>query len=424
VTNLIDLIGAGVFAWGLTALCCYLFLRRAIFNLLDPLVLVNVAIPFSAALLTVLCITEVVTWDKLTLFASVLLAYLVGGRMACAFFGRESFRTAIDGALADVRESEVTAVLVITVGVTLLLAVLGLQTGAEGDARLAFGRLFRPILLIQNGLFLFSLVLMLARSMPTARAWMWLLLLIVLSIPFSGKAVLFPAVYWLGLKLYLNRVRITFRTAMLSLLLVTVGVTAMGILAYRTVSAPAALFLFTNRLWMSGDVYILAYQRDSLDALRGNYPVSFLGYIMHPVTSLVGVRGYEKPLGSMLASEVMHDDVLTGPNPQLPVVLDYFFPDNLVASVPLAFLTGLLVIGIRPLGMSIATRVRSRYVRLGGLVAAVFTPGAGFLDTSLVVIALVGVSAAAAVLVVMELLRSNSRRPGASPPHIVPTSTS
>jgi hypothetical protein len=404
-TTLTDTILIGTSAWAIAGLCYYLFLRRTIFNLLDPLLVVNIGVPFSAALLAVLCATELVPWDKLTLFAMVLLAYLVGGRVAAAFFGRESFREAIGTALAGIREREATAVLVITVGVTLIVGVLGLQAGAEGDSRLAFGRLFRPIILIQNGLFLFSLVLLLARSMPSPRAWLWVVLLTVLSVPFSGKGVLVPVILWLGIKLYMGRARIGVGTAILSLLFIMAGVAVMGAIAYKTSNLAAAFLLFTNRLWMSGDVYILAYQRDALEAVHANYPVSFLSYVLHPITSLVGVRGYEKPLGAMIASEVMHDDVLTGPNPQLPVLLDYFFPESYGAILPLAFVTGFLVIGIRPLGMFIARRSRSRYVRIGGIVAAIFAPGAGFVDTSLVVMALVGIAAATAVLVLMELLR-------------------
>jgi hypothetical protein len=404
-STLTDTILTGTLAWALAGLCYYLFLRRTIFNLLDPLLVVNVAVPFSAALLAVLCATQLVPWDKLTLFAAVLLAYLVGGRVAAAFFGRESFREAIGNALAGIREREATAVLVITVGVTLIVAALGVQAGAEGDARLAFGRLFRPIILIQNGLFLFSMVLLLARSIPSPRAWLWVTLLTVLSIPFSGKGVLVPVIFWLGIKLYMGRVRIGVGTALWSLLLIMAGVAVMGAIAYKTSNLATAFLLFTNRLWMSGDVYILAYQRDALEAVRANYPVSFLSYVMHPITSLVGVRGYEKPLGAMLASEFMQDDVLTGPNPQLPVLLDYFFPESYGAILPLAFVTGFLVIGIRPLGMFIARRSRSRYVRIGGIVAAIFAPAAGFVDTSLVVMALVGIAAATAVLVLMELLR-------------------
>ncbi|HVW70789.1 MAG TPA: hypothetical protein VHB68_17545 [Steroidobacteraceae bacterium] len=429
--DVIDLVIDGALAWILTALCCYLFLRRTIYNALDPLVIVNVAIPFSAALLVVLCVTDLVTWDKLSLFTLVLLAYLVGGRVAAAFFGRGSFREIVRHSLADIREDQVIAVLIVTVLVTMAVAALGLATGAEGDARLAFGRVFRPILLLQNGLFLISLLLLLAPSVPTPRAWLWLVLLVALSVPFSGKSVLVPVVYWVGFRLYLQRRRIRLRTIFWSVLAIAVGVTVMGILAYSTSSPGAAFLLFTNRLWMSGDVYIFAYQREGLASVHANYPVSFTAYVLHPLTSLVGIRGYEKPLGSMLASEVMRDDVLTGPNPQLPVVLDYFFSEDYGAILPLALVTGLLVIGVRPLGMFIARSVRSRYLRIGAIVAAIFAPPAGFLDTSLVAIALVGIMGATALLVALELVwpRRLASVPTehtfpASPPHTLPTSTS
>lgn len=394
----------GVTAWLLAAWVCYLFLRRTVYNLLDPLLIVNVAIPFSAALLAVLCVADLVSRDTLTLFIIVLLCYLVGARIAAAFFGRGSFREIIHRSIEDVSGSQVTAVLVVTVVVTLGVAILGLEAGAEGDARLAFGRLFRPVLLVQNGLFLVSLLLLLGPRVPTDRAWLWLFLLIILSIPFSGKSVLVPVVYWVGIRLYLQGRRIRLRTVFWSVLAIAVGVTVMGALAYSASSPGTAFLLFTNRLWMSGDVYIFAYQKEGLTSVHANYPVSFAAYVLHPLTSLVGIRGYEKPLGSMLASEVMRDDVLTGPNPQLPVVLDFFFSADYSVIVPLALATGFLVIGIRPLGMFIAQSARSRYVRIGAIAAAIFAPPAGFLDTSLVVIALVGIAAATAMLVILELV--------------------
>ena len=427
-----ELVIDGAVAWLLAALVCYVFLRRIVYNVLDPLVITNVAIPFSAALLAVLCSTDLVAWDKLTLFCAVLLAYLVGARCAGAFFGRARFRETILGALEGISENQVVATLVVTVLITAMLGALGIALGAEGDERLSFGKLFRPLLLVQNGLFLCSLVLLLAPSVPKPRAWLWLILLTALSVPFSGKAVLLPAVFWVGLRLYLQQRRIRLRTIFWSVLAIAAGVTVMGVLAYSTTSPAAAFLLFTNRLWMSGDVYIFAYQRDTLASTHADYPVSFASYVLHPLTSLVGLRGYDKPLGSMLASEVMHDDLLTGPNPQLPVVLDFFF-DNYAAIAGIALLTGFLVIGIRPLCAHLASTSRSRYVRIGSLAAAIFAPGAGFLDTSLVVMALVGIIAATGLLVALELTWTAPPRPSitpdenrsrGSPQHTLPTSTS
>jgi hypothetical protein len=406
---------AAIIAGILAALICYAFLRRATYNLFDPLIVTNISIPLSAALLAALCSTELVTWDKLWLFAAVLLAYLLGARVVSAFFGRETLRQAIIDTLSAIRRNEINVILTVTVSLTLALAVLGLQAGAQGDARQEFGRIFRPALLFQNGLLLSSLILLLSPKLPRITVAAWLTALIVLSVPFSGKAVLFPVLYWFGVKLYLERRAITVRAGIGMTLVVLIGVAAMGLVAYGTSSATSAFLLITNRFWMSGDVYIYAYQANGLDAVRDNYPVSFLAYMMHPITSLVGMRAYDKPLGSMLASQVMRADLFTGPNPQLPVVIDYFFPGQLGAALVVAFAVGFLVIGIRPLGMMLARKTRNRYLRLGGIVAVVFGPAAGFLDTSQVLIALAGIVASCAFLIVLDLLFSRSAPAGNIP---------
>jgi hypothetical protein len=405
-------VSAAIVAGLATALVCQLLIRRLVYNLFDPLLVVNISLPFSAALLAFLCDAELIAWDRFWYFAAILLAYLFGGRVIGAFFGRDDFREAVDEALADMRPNEINVILTLTVGLTLVLAVLGLQAGAGGDARQDFARVFRPMLLFQNGLLLFALVLLLSSQVSRMALLGWLTALVVLSIPFSGKSVLFPVLYWFGVRLYLQRRSITLATGASMVLLVLSGVAFMGLLSYGASSASGAFLLITNRFWMSGDVYIFAYQSNGLDAVRGNYPVSFFAYMMHPITALVGIRAYDKPLGSMLASEVMRDDVLTGPNPQLPVVLDYFFPDQLAAGLCLAFVIGLLVIGVRPLGLTLACRTSPRFLRLGGIVAAIFAPSAGFLDTSQVMISLVGIAGACGFLVALDLLMTRSRPVG------------
>jgi hypothetical protein len=216
-----------------------------------------------------------------------------------------------------------------------------------------------------------------------------------------------PVLFWYGLKMYVERRAITLRATVITVTVVLLGVALMGVIAYGVGGSQGLGLLVINRLWMSGDVYIYAYQKDALAAVQSNYPVSFLSYMLHPITSLVGIRGYDKPLGAMLASEVTRSDVLTGPNPQLPVLLDYFFANSIATATLVAFLIGFLVVGIRPLGALLA-RSRSRYLRVGGIAAAVFCPGTGFLDTSLVLISLVGIVAVTAVAVTAELVFAKS----------------
>ncbi len=398
-----DPIVVGIVTWILTALVLYGFLRRVAFNLFDPLLVVGIFLPFSASLLAVLCQAEAIEWDKFSLFSMVLLAYLAGGYIATIGFRQDAFRSLIVSTLTSIPRKQARALLIATLLLTLLLALLGLLSGASGDARQGFGRAFRPLLVLQNGLFLFSLLLLLSRRLSFWLALTWLVPLLVLSVPFSGKGVMVPALFWVGLRFYLDRRRITLRTAALSSLAVIAGVTGMILIAYGKSNLASAVILIGSRFWLSGDVYIYAYQTDALDSIRNNTPLNFFSYMLHPLTSLVGIRGYEKPLGSMLASEVYHTDLLTGPNPQLPVLLDYFFPNSARTCAVIAFLIGLLVIGIRPLAMRTAT-IRGRYLRLGAIAAAVFCPASGFIDTSQVLITWIGIAAITCACTAMEMI--------------------
>lgn len=399
---------AGIVTWLLVALACYLLLRRVSYNLLDPIVVLSFYIPFAAAFLAVLCDTGLVTWDKFQLFCIVLVSYLVGIRAVSAFFKRDQFRSFMVDTLISIRGGEIAVVVVVTAAATIVLAALALGMGAQGDARQEFGRALRPLVLIQGGLSQLSSLLLASPRLAVSKSAPALLALALLSVPFSGKSVLLPVLFWYGLRLFMTGRRVSLKTLLLMTVTTVIGVVAMAMFAYGISSIGDAIVLFGARLWMSGDTYIYAYQEGALEELRSDYDVSFIPYMLHPLTSLLGLRAYDKPLGAMLASQVTGEDTLRGPNPHLPVVLDYFFPDQLIASVLLAFTIGALVMAVRPLCRVLASS-RSRYVKLGGLVAAVFCPAMGFLDTSQVLIGLVAVAAATTVGATLELMLDRSQ---------------
>jgi len=394
-----------ILAWLVAASVSLLLLRRLICFAADPLVFENLSIPFSAALLAVMCAADLIALDKLTLFCSVLLGYLIGGRTASAFFGRETFREAIVKTVSRFMLSEIYFILIATMAVTAVLTVLAVQAGGLGDGRQAFARSFRPLAILHSGLFRFSLVILLSPRLSTKQVSFWLGTLILMSIPFSGKGVFVPVLYWVGMKYFVldKRVGIIALGALSAVTLI--GVAIMGALAYGTSSSGDAIGLIANRFWLYGDVYVYAYKLDALAMIRGDYKVPFFAYMLHPITSLVGVRAYEKPLGAMLMSQVEQRDVLTGPNPQLPVLLDFFFPNQLALSVTIAFCIGLGVFLLRPAGIA-ASLARSRYVALGGVTAALFCSASGFVDTSQVLIGLVSMFVVTVAGIVFELVTS------------------
>lgn len=399
----------GIVAWLAAALLLYVFLRNATLNLLDPVVIASISVPFSAALLAVLVAADLISPTKLFLFATVLVAYLAGASVVGMAFVRDRFRQNLVETISNVGNRRIAGVVVITLCITAALAFLAVSAGALGDSRQGFSRSFRPLALIQNGFFLVSILLLASPTLPTSRAFVWLCALMLLSIPFSGKSVFLPVIYWFGLKIYIQGRKLNPKALISMIGTFTFGVAIMGTLAYGVTSLAGAFLLLTSRLWLSGDVYILAYQQGALGMIRADYQVSFLSYMLHPITSLFGIRGYEKPLGAMLASEVSRDNVFTGPNPQLPVVLDYFFPDSIAASFAIAFIIGFMVIGMRLLG-GIAEKGRGRYVRVGACAASIFCPALGFLDTSQVIISLIGILSAVAGLTILELVLSTWRK--------------
>lgn len=403
----------GALAAILTGLLYYAFLRRATYSFLDPLLLVGVFVPLSGMFLAVLCDTTIVKWDKFILFMIVLLGYLFGARIATTFFRREAFRQALNDAVAQFRRGEILTVLAVTALVTVALCILGASHGAAGDARQSFARHFRPLVVLQAGMLLFSVVLLLSRHFTKAQVATYLVALVALSVPFSGKSVLIPIVYYYGLRLFMTGRRASLRVVLAMGALALIGGAVMGLIAYKAEGLLGVISLIGGRLWASGDVYVLAYEVGALDVVRSTYKPSFIAYMLHPFTDLIGIRAYDRPLGGMLASEVQGEEVVTGPNPQLPVLLDFFFPNSLIEPFLVALVIGFLVLLLRPLAF-LCSRSRSRFVKLGGVVAAIFCPAAGFLDTSLVSIALIGVIGVTVFGVAVEL--RYGRRSSATPP--------
>ncbi len=93
---------------------------------------------------------------------------------------------------------------------------------------------------------------------------------------------------------------------------------------------------------------------------------------------------------------------MTGPNPQLPILLDFFFPASALLQFVVAVVIGASVIGIRlfPYG---GRWIRSRYLKASCISSAYFAPSSGFADTSLVLMSLVAIFSAGAMLAFLEM---------------------
>lgn len=102
------------------------------------------------------------------------------------------------------------------------------------------------------------------------------------------------------------------------------------------------------RFLAAGDVYEYAFVGgDYRDLLEFYNPVR---YLLHPFTSVIGIRGYEYPLGSMLVGTTGLPIGATGPNSQLLLLNLVLFNKNLILVFISTFFVGVSISFMMNLG--------------------------------------------------------------------------
>jgi len=76
----------------------------------------------------------------------------------------------------------------------------------------------------------------------------------------------------------------------------------------------------------SGDIYFFWYGFDLSSTLSSFKPLEFIIYLVSPLLGMLGVVGYEYPIGAIVMHEATNYPLSSfGPNAQLPVLLSMFF---------------------------------------------------------------------------------------------------
>ncbi|WP_219115190.1 hypothetical protein [Janthinobacterium sp. UMAB-56] len=374
------------------SLVIYFFSRKLVFNILDPVIAGLATIAMSASLVYSLYGRETLTTPVVQIFAISVLGYLVGIYSIARSFSLQRLRHALSETVDRFDEREIIGACIVALVLTLLLAGLAVIMGGAGDARQDFAKTLRPLAILQGGVILPVYVLLLSKKIRFLRRLLVVFMLVLLSIPFSGKSVFFPMLAWIGMVMYLDNRKVSVKLLFLLGLATILPIYLVAVIGYGSSGLSDVVSLLMIRFLLSGDVYIFAYQNGGLDIIRSYYKPGFLSYILHPITALIGFRAYDKPLGSMIASQFTGRDLITGPNPQLPVLFDFFFPHSRVISFFLSFFVGLATYSTR-LWLIRSTHLSRRYLQLGIAAMAIFLPGMAFADVSLFIMGLIGITA-------------------------------
>jgi hypothetical protein len=84
-----------------------------------------------------------------------------------------------------------------------------------------------------------------------------------------------------------------------------------------------ALEIISNRIMLSGDIYLYSFVIGDYEKLINKYEV--FSYILHPYTSLIGIRGYDFPLGAEIVSTANAPVLGLGPQDHITILALTFF---------------------------------------------------------------------------------------------------
>ncbi|MCP4392985.1 MAG: hypothetical protein GY804_01760 [Alphaproteobacteria bacterium] len=104
------------------------------------------------------------------------------------------------------------------------------------------------------------------------------------------------------------------------------------------------------RLFFSGDIYIFSYVSGAYEKLFDFY--SPIAYLSHPFLKMLGLQGYEHPMGIMIAADV-YKSLQFGPNPHFSILSLIFTHGNLILASLLCFGLGCIVVLLKAISIEI-----------------------------------------------------------------------
>jgi hypothetical protein len=116
---------------------------------------------------------------------------------------------------------------------------------------------------------------------------------------------------------------------------------AVGVKMFWGGTVTQSLMGVWDAILSAGDIYYYAFIIGDYTKLFEKY--NLLSYISHPFTSIIGIRGYEWPIGALIRYTGGLEVTGAGPNPHLPILAMVLMKGNYFASLLFAFVIGCFV---------------------------------------------------------------------------------
>jgi hypothetical protein len=315
----------------------------------DDLGFLNIMMMFNFALVFFLYLKDIFPEEGLIEVLVTIGSFYIGIFVTARIFNlKRRFPSMRDELISTAREDCASTMLLMSILLFVIagsfFAVLQIDT-SDPDQRLIISKNFRVFDIMRSGAATIFLVILFVRvfGLKQKKA-KWLFSPYILISIFSGSKGVFLSIlhYFLLMK---GVLRGKLKSLEDFIWLIPVGIAsllfgAVVLLIYYG-DLMLALRLMAVRLFLNGDVYLMSYVTAQYQDLFGKYDA--IPYILHPFLKLIGLEGYDYPVGNAL-SELVTGAPDFGPNAHLSIVYLIFTRGSLVLSGILCFLTGAFVI--------------------------------------------------------------------------------
>jgi hypothetical protein len=331
---------------------------------IEPFLVMNLSISFSVSFLIINYFIGNIPFYDVGSIILIIIFFLLGIYLSSIALSVKSSKQ--DNYVALFKSDNLTVIntkilFIISFSLGLFFSSILLLKGESLDDRLLFAKLFRPFNIIQNGASTILLYYLLSMFLLVKRK-LFAVLLVLFSLVsfFSGSKgfLIGIIILYFAIDALLYGKQSWFKLFKRSYLILF-GVASFIIVVFYWIRKDAgpevAIYYFISRLFAAGDVYYYSFIRGDYTDLFGKF--NFFSYIFHPFTAMVGIRGYDYPIGSYLFSFQTGELSVYGPNPSLPILLLVLLKGNVILCIITSFIFGNLVSLFRYISYRILNRV-------------------------------------------------------------------
>lgn len=213
----------------------------------------------------------------------------------------------------------------ISLFISLSYIILFWSLYSQGSDRIYFNRDYRILALFNTLFSTWSIsISSIIYAKDKKRKFLFYIIITIILLLFMGSKGLAIVGIFIFLFYYLQYNELNIKYIFILIMIISLAIILPTQIMYGN-----ALDTILDRVMMSGDIYLFSFVLGDYKELIGYYDP--LKYFLHPFSSLLGIRGYEFPLGAQILSTAGIPVTGVGPQDHMTILALTFFPDSYLA---------------------------------------------------------------------------------------------